>query len=326
MSGIDVIKNPNAAITEGGLGGTINLKTADPLLSARRPDPRRRVPRIDGAAPGRPRRPTAPWWVPTRSMIGWHSAPASPTTMRRRTPRNTRTANRNALARSPTRRPDPTRARSRPPASRTLPKYYIEPQLGYFTDIEDETKEYGASFDVALKVTDSITSNFLWFYSRENETDDQLLRQGVVQRPGRVGRETDVPGTALPGIDPTQPYSIDGNGVVQNAHVQCQRRRNRNALSRQHLRGQQFSMGHEVRQRRPAARHSSMPPLRTRTSNLQAAQADVEHGLYTHQCRRGDLAGGAGLQQRLRRPAPMPPAATAMNSPTPMAAPPACLR
>src|ERR1700691_5859470 len=31
VSGIDVIKNPNAAITEGGLGGTINLKTADPL-------------------------------------------------------------------------------------------------------------------------------------------------------------------------------------------------------------------------------------------------------------------------------------------------------
>jgi len=34
MSGIDVIKNPDATITEGGLGGTINLKTANPLLSA----------------------------------------------------------------------------------------------------------------------------------------------------------------------------------------------------------------------------------------------------------------------------------------------------
>ena len=33
VSGIDVIKNPNAALTEGGLGGTINLKTADPLLA-----------------------------------------------------------------------------------------------------------------------------------------------------------------------------------------------------------------------------------------------------------------------------------------------------
>ena len=29
--GIDVIKNPKASITEGGLGGTINLKTIDPL-------------------------------------------------------------------------------------------------------------------------------------------------------------------------------------------------------------------------------------------------------------------------------------------------------
>jgi len=33
VSGIDVIKNPSASITEGGLGGTINLKTADPLLA-----------------------------------------------------------------------------------------------------------------------------------------------------------------------------------------------------------------------------------------------------------------------------------------------------
>ena len=31
ISGIDVYKNPQASMTEGGLGGTINLKTRDPL-------------------------------------------------------------------------------------------------------------------------------------------------------------------------------------------------------------------------------------------------------------------------------------------------------
>ncbi len=31
LGGIDVIKNPEASMTEGGLGGTINLKTRDPL-------------------------------------------------------------------------------------------------------------------------------------------------------------------------------------------------------------------------------------------------------------------------------------------------------
>ena len=35
VGGIDVIKNPNAAMTEGGLGGTIDIKTIDPL---RQPD------------------------------------------------------------------------------------------------------------------------------------------------------------------------------------------------------------------------------------------------------------------------------------------------
>ena len=46
VSGIDVIKNPSASITEGGLGGTINLKTADPLLRARRLIARRPVSRV----------------------------------------------------------------------------------------------------------------------------------------------------------------------------------------------------------------------------------------------------------------------------------------
>ena len=31
IGGIDVYKNPKASITEGGLGGTIDLKTRDPL-------------------------------------------------------------------------------------------------------------------------------------------------------------------------------------------------------------------------------------------------------------------------------------------------------
>ena len=52
VSGIDVIKNPNASITEGGLGGTIDLKTADPLLAAGWPVARRHVPRIGCPAPG----------------------------------------------------------------------------------------------------------------------------------------------------------------------------------------------------------------------------------------------------------------------------------
>ena len=69
-----------------------------------------------------------------------------------------------------------------------------------------------------------------------------------------------------------------------------------------------------------------MRRTRRQTSNLQAAQADVEHGLYTDQCRRCDLAGRARLQQRLLdlSQSTGDPEATAMSSTMRMAAPPAC--
>ena len=61
------------------------------------------------------------------------------------------------------------------PTSRALPAtapnggYYTEPQLAYFTNVNDQRKIYGASFGVAAKVTDAITSRLDWFYSHEDD-------------------------------------------------------------------------------------------------------------------------------------------------------------
>ena len=52
ISGIDVYKNPNATITEGGLGGTINLKTLDPLAQPAGIQRRGEPARLAGAATG----------------------------------------------------------------------------------------------------------------------------------------------------------------------------------------------------------------------------------------------------------------------------------
>src|ERR1019366_8151755 len=96
------------------------------------------------------------------------------------------------------------------PASRSI-KYYIEPQLAYFTNDNDDRKDIGASFGVAAKITDSITSNLNWFYSREQDTSLSYTDKVWFNGQGTAA------GFLLPGIDPTQPYSIGGNGVVQNA-------------------------------------------------------------------------------------------------------------
>ena len=101
----------------------------------------------------------------------------------------------------------------------------------------------------------------------------------------------------LPGIDPTQPYSIDGNGVVQNATF--------NALGAETATLFQENIS-QANNFQWLTKFDDGGPLRGifdasfahATSNLQAAQADVEHGYTPPASRHGHLAGGTRLQQR----------------------------
>ena len=152
----------------------------------------------------------------------------------------------------------------------TIAQNYIVPQLGYFTDINDETKEKGASFDVGIRLTDSITSNLLWFYSREDETTIDYTDKAWFN-----GQDT----APLPGLDPTQPYSIDGNGVVQNATFNALGAETATLYQKNVSQANNFQWltkfdnGGQVRGLFDAS-------FAHATSNLQAAQADVEHGFY----------------------------------------------
>jgi iron complex outermembrane receptor protein len=278
VSGIDVIKNPNAAITEGGLGGTINLKTADPLLSP------------DGLTLGGLFRES---WAqrqndktPDGTLVGTFKVndrlafSASVTYDDEKThTQEFQDANRNQwlINNAAT---GPYVGALTPAGVTRLPQYYIEPQLGYFTDVEDERWNTGASVDIALKLTDSISSNVLWFYTRENEQtiaySDKAWFNGQGAAPGTPAS----PGTSMPGIDPTQPYSIDGNGVVQYGTF------NANGAETATLYQDNISQANNYQW---LTKFDNGGPLRALfdasyakgTSNLQAAQADVEHGLYT---------------------------------------------
>jgi iron complex outermembrane receptor protein len=293
VSGIDVIKNPNAAITEGGLGGTIDLKTADPL----------RAP--DGLTLGGLVRASDAQrqdsWTPDGTLVGTFkvndrlafSASLTYADLKTHTDEY-QDANRSGWVISNSATPPYTGLLTAGKVG-TIGQNYIVPQLGYFTDVNDESKERGASFDVAVKLTDSITSNLLWFYSREDETTIDYSDKAWFN-----GQDTN----PQPGIDPSQPYSIDGNGVVQNATF--------NALGAETATLFQENIS-QANNFQWLTKFDDGGPLRGvfdasfahATSNLQAAQADVEHGYYATGegaataptapgCNNGQLCGPTG--------------------------------
>src|SRR5271170_2745202 len=293
VSGIDVIKNPDAAITEGGLGGTINLKTADPLLAPNGLS-------LDGLfrVSDAQRQDSK---TPDATLVGSFkvndniamSASLTYSDLKTLT-QEYQAANRSGWVISNSATAPYTGSLTAADVG-TIGQNYIVPQLGYFTNINDETKEKGASFDVGVKITDAITSNVLWFYSRNDETTIDYSDKAWFN-----GQDTN----PQPGIDPTQPYSIDGNGVVQSGTF--------NALGAETATLFQDNVSW-ANNFQSVTKFDDGGPLRGifdasfahATSNLQAAQADVEHGYYATGegaataptapgCNNGQLCGATG--------------------------------
>jgi iron complex outermembrane recepter protein len=292
ISGIDVYKNPKASNIEGAVGGTIDLKTRDPLSQPM------------GLTFGGNLRGTTSEGTggvtPNGTIVGAYKVSdrlaftASYSYDKERTHtkefqdenRNQWTITNSALG--------PYAGAPAAGNFSTLSQYYIDPQLAYFSDINDERLIQGGNVGVAFQVTDAIKTNLTWFHSTEDDTSltytDKAWFNG---QGGATTQKTDSFGhpvyTAngnpiynvplIPGIDPTQPYSIDGNGVVQNgvfnangAETATLYQRNKNIANNfQWVTG--FDDGGPLRGTFGAF-------LSRATSNFQAAQADVEHGLY----------------------------------------------
>jgi TonB-dependent receptor len=272
VSGIDVYKNPKASMTEGGLGGTIDLKTANPLAGPM------------GLSLGGNYRESESQrdngWTPDATLVGAYKVNdrLAFTASLSHDKENTHTEefqdqNRNQWLITNSATP-PYPGVLTPAGITKLNQYYIEPQLAYFSDIFDDRNVDGASLGVAFKITDDIETSLKWFYSREQDTTYTYSDKAWFNGQGQS------PGNPLPGIDPTQPYSIDGNGVVQSGTF--------NALGAEtaSLYQQDIDQANNFQW---VTKFNNGGPLRAildgsfarATSNLQAAQADVEHGMYT---------------------------------------------
>jgi iron complex outermembrane receptor protein len=280
LGGIDVIKNPQASMTEGGLGGTIDLKTRDPLslpegLSL---GGNYRQSKADGTFSSTPDGTV----VASYKLNDRLAFTASFTVDNEKTHTKEFQDENRAAWRITNAATGPYVGPLTPAGVTTLPngQSYIDPQLAYFTDIVDYRQDKGASFGVSAVVTDSIKTSLNWFYSREDDTNYSYTDKLWFNGQGAAAGTPASPYSVLPGIDPTRPYSIDGNGVVQNATF------NANGAETATLFQENISKANNIQW---LTKFDNGGPLRglfdaayaKATSELEAAQADIEHGAYT---------------------------------------------
>lgn len=281
IGGIDVFKNPEASIVEGGIGGTINLKGIDPLAQ-----------KMGLTIAG--------------NLRGTVSSGANAVTPDGTAFVSYKVSDRFAVFASVSYDHEKTLTQSFQDANRnqwlitnyvTSPVYgangggltaasfvpgstnYIIPQLAYFTNDNDDRRIFGASAGFAAKLSDDLTFNVLWFHSHEGDTDIQYSDKAWFNGQGAPAGTAASPGTPLPSLLAANQSSIDSNGVVQagtfyaNGAETATLYQDTSAHADNYQAKLKFDNHNGLRLNWAGA-------YSTAGSDLEADQADVEHGRY----------------------------------------------
>ena len=280
IGGIDVIKNPSAQDREGGLGGIIDLKTRSPLAQSMGLN-------LGGNVRGTKAEDQDGGPTAVATLVGGFkfndsfgiTASASYDDEKTHTKefqdqnRNqwlvTNTATIGSYAGSPI-----------ASTNTTLPggQTYIDPQLAYFSDIGDEIKTKGATLGAEWRWNDSVTSTFNYFYINEQETSITYSNKAWFS--GGSG-ETNAPGApaSFPGIDPSQPYSIDSNGVIQSATMMANGAETATLFEENQTTAHNFQFNTRW-DGNGTWKADAGAAFAKATGDYEADQADVEHGFY----------------------------------------------
>ena len=167
------------------------------------------------------------------------------------------------------------------------------PQFAYFSDILQQTTIKGGTLGAEWRWSDSVSSQFNYFYVHED--DESFTYSNKVWFNGQGS----APGSLHPGIDPTQPYTIDANGVVEVRHVHGQRGRNRHAVPGHRRRIQYLPACDHLRRHGPVHRRCRRIVCE---GKIESARRPGGRGARPVQ-----LFLARGLR---RRPRPLRPAAT----------------
>jgi TonB-dependent receptor len=277
IGGIDVIKNPTAADREGGLGGTINLRTRSALAQRDGLNLAANVrgTKATGAEGG---------VTPNATLVGGFkfsedfaiTAGLSYDDQKLRD-KQFQDQNRNQWLITNSAQ---VGSYTGPPTAATLStmpggQLYIVPQLGYFSDILQQVKTKGATFGLEKRWSDFATTSFNYFYV--NEEDESFTYSNKVWFNGQGS----LPGQPINGIDPSQPFSIDANGIVESATFMANGAETSTIYQDQRGHSNTFQLATQLGGEGPWSGDFALSYAKAR-SDLQASAADVEHGLYNY--------------------------------------------
>lgn len=190
LGGVDVYKSPNASQSESGLGGIINLKTRSPFA-------------LGGTTlAGNVRYgDSGEGWEPLGALVFSHEfndrlAVMASVSYDKQLFQTDVLGGQNRGDWDFTDRAD--RA--------TVTQNYFAPEYRYATDRDEERERLGLSLAVAFRPSESTELEAQWFHSDL----DILTQEASIKFPF---------GTESPGLDTTQPFSIDSNGVLLHGTV-----------------------------------------------------------------------------------------------------------
>lgn len=279
IGGIDVYKNPQASMTEGGVGGTINLKSLDPLTQ-------KRGLTIGGALRGtvssgdNKLTPVGTLLVSYRlnDDIGVFAALSYDDEKTLTSEYQAQNRNQWLITDSLT-TPNAGEGGLTSANFAHGGKNYIIPQLAYFSSNHNERKIFGATVGISAHLDDHLKTSLVWFHSHERDEtlsySDKVWFNGQGSAPGTPAS----PGTLLPSLVAGANNVIDGNGVVQSGQFYANGAET--ATLYQGTSAQADNLQWNLKFDNDAGlRMTWAAAYAHASSDLQAAQADVEHGLY----------------------------------------------
>ncbi len=188
LGGVDVYKSPNAAQLEGGLGGIVNLKTRSPFSLGPGTNIAGNL-RYADAGEG---------WEPLGALVANHQfndrlAVIASVSYDKQVFQTDVLGGQNRGGWKFSQRPD----------RNVVTQDYFAPEYRYATDRDEERERLGASVSIAFRPTDALEIEAMWFHSDL----DIVTEEASLKFP--FASET-------PGLDTSQPFAIDGNGVLLN--------------------------------------------------------------------------------------------------------------
>jgi iron complex outermembrane recepter protein len=280
IGGVDIYKSPNAALTEGGMGGIINLKTRDPLSS---PDGLSVTANVRGTSTSyqslnktTPNATLVASYKPSSNFAITAGASYDDVT--------TRTREVEAYNRSPWvitsdgvsgyKGVGPLNTTN---GETTIGSKYLMPEYMYFSDVFDQSKTTGATAGATWAPTNAITTSLTWFFTHNwDRTTNYSNKLGF----NGSGSTSNTPGTGAPGIDADAPYSINGDGVVESGTFYLQGAETSTLVSVQNSDANNLQWHTAFDDGGPVTATFDVAYSRA-TSNLSAAQQDIEHGYYS---------------------------------------------